>query len=378
MSPTGETIVVAGSLAQRPGVGGHAWVFLQYLLGFRRLGWEVLFLDRLDSSMGAGDAGRRYLVDVMAEFGLPGDFALLGEEGESVAGLSRAEVAERVRRSAVLLNVMGFLADEGLLAAAPKRVFLDIDPGFGQMWRELGLADVFAGHDTYVTVGENVGGPGCAIPTCGLEWIPTRQPVVLERWPVAERNGEAFTSVGSWRGPYAPVEYGGQTYGLRVHEFRKFAELPRRTRERFEVALDIDTAEGADLELLAANGWALADPRMVAPDPDAYQRYIHTSKAEFTVAKGIYVLTKSGWFSDRSICYLASGKPVLAQDTGIRDLYPTGHGLLVFSALDEAVAGVEEIGARYDGHARAARELAEEYFDSDKVLSGLLEKLDVG
>jgi hypothetical protein len=371
------TIAVAGSLAQRPGVGGHAWVFLQYLLGFKRLGWDVLFLDRLDRSMGVGSAGPRYLVDVMDSFELEGAFALLGDSGQSIAGLPRDEVLERVRRSALFFNVMGFLTDDEILAAAPRRVFLDIDPGFGQMWRELGLADIVSGHDAHVTIGENVGRAGCGIPTCGLAWITTRQPVVLEHWPGFTQTGDAFTSVVSWRGPFASVEYGGRKYGLRVHEFRRFATLPRLVDQGFELALDIDGAERADLELLAANAWNLVDPRSVAGDPDAYRRYIQASRAEFMVAKGLYVQTASGWFSDRSICYLASGKPVLAQDTGIRELYPSGEGLLTFSTLDEARAGVEDIVARYDRHARSARELAEEHFDSDKVLTELLERLDV-
>ncbi len=373
----GKTIVLSGSVAQRPGYGGHAWVFLQYLVGFRRLGWEVLFLDRLDSTMGLSDVGARYLASVLGEFDLEDSFALLDETGQSVGGLSRAAALERVREAALLLNVMGYLDDEEILAAAPMRAFLDIDPGFGQMWHELGLADQFAGHSAYVTIAENIGKPGCEIPTCGLRWITTPQPIVLEHWSEQEPGGTAFTSVGSWRGPYDPIEYGGKTYGLRAHEFRKFLELPKLTGRPFEVALDIHPDETRDLELLRSNGWSLANPADVVGDCDSYRSYVQRSKAEIMVAKNMYVETRSGWFSDRSICYLASGKPVLAQDTGIKDLYPTGEGLVVFSTLDEAVAGVEEISGNYERHARAARGLAEEYFDSDKVLAKLLGKLSV-
>ena len=193
-SPTAPqgTIVVAGALAQKAGQGGHAWVLLQYLLGFRRLGWEVLFVDRLapataDWSGSAGAAqsgpGLRYVADVMRQFGLAGAFTvLLG--GSQTFGLPRAAVLERVRRSALLLNVMGFLEDQELLEAAPRRVFLDIDPGFGQMWQALGLCETFKQHDAYVTIGQNIDRPGCAIPTCGLTWITTPPPVVLEEWPV--------------------------------------------------------------------------------------------------------------------------------------------------------------------------------------------------
>jgi hypothetical protein len=173
------------------------------------------------------------------------------------------------------------------------------------------------------------------------------------------------------------LEYKGKTYGLRVHEFRKFAELPRLSGRPFQLALDIHPDEVNDLALLEANGWSLVDPSVVAGDPGAYQAYIQDSKAELMVAKNMYVQAKSGWFSDRSICYLASGKPVLAQDTGLQGLYPTGEGLLSFTTLDEALAGVEEISRNYTRHTRAARVLAEDYFDSDKVLSGLLSKLSI-
>ncbi len=254
-------------------------------------------------------------------------------------------------------------------------MFLDIDPGFGQMWRELGLADIFAGHDRFVTVGANVGRPGCEVPTCGLEWITTAPPVVLDQWPAAPPDagrGGAFTSVASWRGPFGPIEYGGRTYGLRAHEFRKFFDVPARTRLPFEVALDIDAADAKDVAALDTNGWRRADPAAAAGDVDRYRRYIAASRAEFMVAKNLYVRTRGGWFSDRSACYLASGRPVLAQDTGLADHYPLGAGLLTFSSPAEAADAAREIDADYDRHCRAARAVAEEHFDSDKVLGRLL------
>jgi hypothetical protein len=381
-------IAVGGSLAQKPHQAGHTWVFLQYLLGFRRLGYDVLVLDRLEPGMCTDAAGRpcslddstalRYFLDVTRRFGLGESFSLAYDGGQRVVGLPRHEVLERVRRSALFLNFMGFVNDPEVLAAAPRRVFFDFDPGFGQMWRALGLADPFAGHDAFVTVGERVGQPGCTIPDCGLTWVTTPQPVVLEQWPAAPpRPDGAFTSIGAWRGPYGPIEYGGRTYGLRVHEFRRFLELPGVTGERFEVALDIDAAETRDLAALHDNGWSLADPRRVAADPAAYQAYLRGSKAEFLVAKNLYVQSASGWFSDRSICYLATGRPVLAQDTGVRDLYPTGEGLLVYSTPEEAADGVAAINADYERHCRAARRLAEDRFDSDVVLPRLLSKLGV-
>ena len=215
------------------------------------------------------------------------------------------------------------------------------------------------------------------MPTCGLRWLTTPQPVVLEHWPAAPDRSGHYTSIASWRGPFGPIDYQGKRYGLRVHEFRKFIGLPRRSGRSFHVALDIDPAETADLALLAENGWQLDDPQLAAGDAAAYRRYVQDSRAEFMVAKNLYVETRGGWFSDRSICYLASGKPVIAQDTGLRHLYPSGSGLFLFSTLDEAADAVAEIESDYPRHARAARAIAEERFDSDRVLTALLAKLGI-
>ncbi len=381
------TIAIAGSVAQKPRQAGHTWQFLQYLLGFRRLGWDVLLLDRLEPAMCVDREGRpvacersenlRYLVETMADFGLQDAYSVQLDAGRTV-GLPRDAVLERLRSSAVLLNVMGFLDDEELLAAAPLRAFVDTDPGFGQMWRDLGWADLFGGHDVHLTIAERIGEPDCAIPTCGIDWVRFHQPVVLDCWPAHDDGaGGAFTSIGSWRGPYDPIDHGGIRYGLRAHEFRRFADVPRRASGTFEVALDIDPVETSDLERLAAGGWRVVDPRPVGRTPATYRDYVRGSRGEFLVAKGMYVATRSGWFSERSICYLAAGRPVIAQDTGLDGLYPLGRGLLAYSTPEEAVACVEEVTADYARHSRAARELAAEHFDSDRVLPDLLDKVGV-
>lgn len=369
-------VAIAGALAQRPGYGGHAWALLNYLLGFRALGFEVLFLDRLDAGMAPSDVARDrcagWLVEVMERAGLADSYCLLAE-GETV-GLSRPAAIERVRESDLLLNVMGFLDDEELLAASPRNVFLDIDPGFGQMWRQLGLADPFAGHDAFVTVGEKIGDPDCLVPTCGLEWVASPHPVPLEEWPPVP-GGARFTSVGSWRGPYDPVEYEGRRFGLRAHELRKLVQLPSLVDPELELALEIDPADSGDIEALRENGWNLVDPAEVVADPGDYRRYIQGSGAELMVAKGIYVEARSGWFSERSIAYLASGKPVVALDTGFSERYPTGEGLLAFADLDGARAAVEEVSGNWERHSRAAREIAAEHFEAKKVLGRLLEEV---
>jgi hypothetical protein len=372
-----DSIVIGAALAHRAGRGGHAWALLQYALGFRALGFDVIVIDRLEAGMvdsGSEQAALGYLRVLLSENGLAGSYCVLGADGSSVDGLSREDVLAKTKEARLLLNIMGFVRDPELLAVARRRVFLDIDPGFGQVWRELGLADVFDSHDDFVTVGRNVGREGCGVPTCGLRWLTIPHPVVLERCP-AVAGGADFTSVGSWRGPYDRIDYRGMSLGLRAHEFRKFAALPGLVETPFRLALEIDHSDERDLTMLREGGWQLVDPRNVAFDPAAYLRFVQGSLAEFTVAKGLYVKLESGWLGDRTVCYLAAGKPALVQDTGLAPHYPLGEGLVAFSTLDEAVAGVEQILRDYSAQARAARRLAESEFDARLVLGRLLEEL---
>jgi hypothetical protein len=362
-------------------------VFLHLLLGFRELGWDVHFIDRLEPGMCvdgagaptsfAGSANVSYLDAVMREFGLEDCWTLLGSAWGEVAGAPRERARECLRRSRMVIDVMGFLEDEELLAAAPCRVFLDIDPGFGQMWSDLGLHDLFAGYDRFVTVGTNVGHPGCDVPTCGLDWITMLPPVVLDLWSATAPPGPAYTSVVTWRGPFAPIVHHGTTYGLRVHEFRRFLELPELTPAAFELALDIDPSDAADTVRLLEHGWRLVDPTVVAADPSGYRRYLQMSRGELMVAKHLYVATRSGWFSDRSACYLAAGRPVIAQDTGLCDRLPIGTGLLTFDTIDEAADAVMAVEGDWVRHAAAARGVAEECFAAKAVLGGLVERLGV-
>ena len=369
-------LVVAGAVARRIDCGGHVWALLQWVLGFQKLGWSVVFLDRLDPAPGIRHSPnvRRFL-ETMESFGLSDAFSLDIGPGEEPVGLSRAEVLEKVCDADFLLNVMGYLEDPELLARARRRVFVDIDPGFGQMWRALGLCDVFRGHDAFVTVGTRVGRDDCRVPTCGLTWITTLPPVVIDRWPASTDRGTSFTSVGTWRGPWAPVEYEGERYGLRVHEFRRFAAVPRESGLDFEIALDIDPQDHADVTRLADGGWRLSDPRSVSGTPEHYQRFVQTSLAEFGIAKGMYVHARTGWVSDRTACYLASGRPAIVQDTGLDDTIETGLGLLTFSTPEQAMAAARTVHADWHRHARAARALAVEHLDSDRVLGRLLDEV---
>lgn len=369
-------VVVSGAVARRIDCGGHVWALLQWALGFRELGWSVVFLDRLDPAPGLRDsAAIRRFTETMAAFGLADSFSLDIGPNEEPVGLSRAKVLERVSEADLLLNVMGYLEDPELLARARRRVFLDIDPGFGQMWRALGLCDLFRGHDAFVTVGTRVGRDDCRVPTCGLDWITTLPPVVIDRWPAPAEHGTRFTSVGAWRGPWAPVEYEGERYGLRVHEFRRFTAVPRESGLDFEIALDIDPRDHADASRLIDGGWRLSDPRSVSDTPRRYQQYVQSSFAEFGVAKGMYVQARTGWVSDRTACYLASGRPAIVQDTGLDDTIEPGLGLLTFSTPEQAASAAHAVHADWRRHSRAARALAAEHLDSNRVLGKLLEEL---
>lgn len=367
-----ETIVVGGALAQRVGRAGHAWVFLNWMLGFRSLGHDVVFVDRVDSTMGDVDRGVAWVREVMEPFGFDDCWSVLLDDG-TCAGIARGDLEARAS-GALLLNVMGYLDDPTVLAAVDQRVFLDIDPGFGQCWQHGELATLFADHDVYATVGLNVGSAGCRVPELGLDWFATLPPVDLDAWSYTSPTSAHFTTVASWRGPFAPVTLDGEVFGLRVHEARAYAGLPARTGAWIEAALDIDSSDGADLALLLKGGWHMVDPAVVAADLYLYRSYIADSVAEFAIAKQVYVALRSGWFSDRSACYLAAGRAVVVSDTGLAEHLPIGAGLLTFTNPDEAAAAVDEVRSDPGRHALAARGLAEEHFDAGRVAQRLLER----
>ena len=298
---------------------------------------------------------------------------------EAIVGPSLDDLVA-IAPEATLVNISGHLTLPTLFDAFRQRVMVDIDPGFTQFWHEAGIPEAnVEGHDAYFTIGELIGTPGCPIPTGGIDWRPTRQPVVLADWPVTDSpQPDRFTTIATWRGPFGPVEHGGRTYGLKVHEFRKFISLPRDSQHDFEIALDIHPAETPDLEALQENRWRIVDPRAAAGDVDAFRAYIQGSGAEFSVAQGMYVDTACGWFSDRTTRYLASGKPALVQETGFSRTLPVGEGLVSFRTLEEAVAGAAEIAHNYGRHSAAARRIAEEHFDAVRVLARFCERAGIG
>ena len=384
------TVVVGGALANKVGNGGEAWVRLSWVRGFEQLGFRTVFVEQIARSGCVDEAGTvtspgrsvavRWFRSVTTSFGLWERSALLDDRGSWIAGgMTAAEVVAAAGEAVVLVNISGHLTWAPLLEGTAAAVYVDIDPGFTQHWHADGLlGDALERHHHHVTIGANIGSPSCPIPTGPFVWRHVRQPVVLEDWPVqAPLVPSRLTTIGAWRGAFGPVVVGDRTYGLKVHEFRKLLDLPRRVTPTCEAALAIDDGDAADRAHLAANGWRLRDPQAVAGDPDAFRAYVQGSPAELSPAQGIYVETRSGWFSDRTVRYLASGRPVVVQDTGLADALPVGEGLLTFTDVDGAVAGVEAVCRDHGAHSAAARAIAEDHFDAAVVLPSLLDDLGV-
>ncbi len=384
------TVVVAGALANKAGNGGEAWVRLSWARGLQRLGCAVHFVEQIAPQVCVDAAGQpadfgtsanlRCFTAVTATFGLGDSATLIHGEGERVHGMGIDRLSDLADSADLLVNISGHLRLPRLLSRFKRRAYVDIDPGFTQFWHRAGaLGRQLLDHHLHFTIGENVGHPGCAIPTGGLKWIPVRQPVVLDDWPPTQaEDPNRLTTVGTWRGPYGPIEHEDRRFGLKVHEFRRFVELPHRAVQRLELAMAFGPGDQTDRTLLLDHGWALVDPGVVALEPERFRAYVQGSGGEFSVAQGVYVQTGSGWFSDRSARYLASGKPVLIQDTGFSRHLPTGEGVVAFRTLDDAAVGAAAIAAHYERHAGAARAIAEDHFDSDRVLGRFLDQAGVG
>lgn len=359
-----------------PDYAGSTWVPMQYLLGFRKLGVEVYWVDHLrrvdpyehvhslDYLVARFDATAR-------DFGFGDRYAVVYDGGKRYFGLSREHIAELGQKADLLLALSGKgLPPESPLLAASRRAYVDMDPGFTQIWVHQGRLPLDQ-FDHFFTVGQNVGGPDFAIPT-DVEWQPILPPMDLDEWPARiDERSRRFSTVGDWWGKqYA--RFNGELYGAKREEFLRFLEVPSKVEQEIEVALAIYQADHRELGRLHQLGWRLVNPCMHAGDPHSYREFIQRSRAEFSVAKGGYVRSNSGWVSDRTACYLASGKPALVQSTGFEDVFPTDRGLLTFSTIEEAIEGIEAIDRDYTTHARAARQLAEERFSAAVVLPGIL------
>jgi hypothetical protein len=381
-------VIVTGLVATYP-VGGVAWDYLQYVQGFHQLGCDVHYLEDTgqwlyDPVAGTftDDAARnaRWLRDCLVSLdpGLGERWTVRGPDGR-LHGRDEAALARLCAGTDLFLNLSGSCWLRDAYRAARVKAYVDTDPGYSQAK----IAAVAAGvgdesaefsvnlirqHDVFFTLGEHVGRPDCLIPTCGLAWHPTRQPIALRSWPVRAAPDGPFTTVMSWKIEPAPPTLGGRVYGGKDVEFERFIDLPSRTAETLEVAL----SGAAPRERIAAAGWRLRDAQDVSATMGAYRDYLLASRGELSIAKNVYVATRSGWFSTRSAAYLACGKPVVVQDTGFPAHVPTGPGVHAFTTVGEAVAALAAIRADYGRACRHARETAEAHFDAGRICARLL------
>jgi hypothetical protein len=377
-------VMIGGALASQPlGAGGAAWAFLQYVLGFRRLGCDTYYVEEIDAARCIDDdwkpcpfrdsANARYFDAVMRRFDLADRAALIDATGgdESV-GLDRTQIEELAAGTDLFVNLSGRFHQRSVLDRARRRMYVDLDPGFVQIWQAQYNVDMnLARHDVHVTVGLNLGAADCPMPTCGISWATTLPPVVLDEWQTKAPPGAVYTTIADWRG-YSPVQWQGVWYGQKSEEFLRIIELPRQAAAPLEICLAIHPDE-ADRQRLIDNGWRLVEPRVHAATPDSYRSYVQSSRGELTVAKHGYVAGRTGWFSDRSACYLAAGRPVIVQDTGLASHVPVGNGLLTFTDLAGAADALRRVESDYDHHAAAARSFAKEHLDSNRVLTRLLQ-----
>jgi hypothetical protein len=383
-------IVVSSVIANKPFNGGNARMVLNWLQGLQRLGADVFFIEQIRSrdcvdANGApvsvsGSVNRAYFDHVLGAAAATAGSALIevaGDtlEGARVHGATPAELLDLASDADLLINISGHLSIEALKNRFRRKVYVDLDPGYTQLWHAEGSgAARLENHDVYFTVGQRIGAPGCTVPTGGLAWRAIRQPIVLDGCSVTSSSvSDGFTTIASWRGAYAPMAVDGVTFGSKAHEFRKIVNLPRLSPYSFQIALDIHPADVKDLNALRGSGWGVVDAVDATATPEDYCSYIERSAAECSAAQGMYTQTRSGWFSDRTARYLASGKPVLIQDTGFVTPAHTGEGVIVFKTPDEAVQGAECIARDYRGHSEAARFIAERDFDSNRQLGQLLD-----
>lgn len=388
-------IVSSDTVASYPDGGGHFWVFLQYIHGLQRAGCDVYWMEEFRPGYGPAEdrgtfqaaadaaADQRAIatfLDRARNIGLE-DRALLyvtradGRSREWI-GVSAAEADAAIRAADLMLNFHYTIAPD-LLARARRTALMDIDPGLLQLWMGTGQLSV-PRHDRYFTTGETVGTPRARFPDCGVAWIHSPPPVCLDLWPVAsDPADETFTTVsGWWSGRWIKLVENGRE---ELHEntkraaFLPFVDLPRHTRQPLELALDLADGDGDARQMLEQRGWRVRHAREVAHTPEMYQRYIQRSRGEWSAAKASCMRFQNAWVSDRTLCYLASGKPVVVQDTGPSAFLPNGEGMFRFTTMAEAAAAIDAVNADYERHCGAARDIAVTHFDAQKVVTRLLD-----
>ncbi len=376
-------IILLHFVGQMP-LAGIAWQAMHYLVGLQRLGYEVWYIEdgganpydpRVSSVMMECDYNLGFLRRAMESHGLGSRWAYWDAIHDEWHGLSRVRVQQLYREADGLINLCGAtkLREEHL--ACPVRIMVDSDPIYEQI--KYAQADPAArsyldAHTAFFSYGENLGSKDCPVPLCGLDWRPTRPPVVLDLWPEAEHEAPSFSTIATWENKGKNIEFDGARYVWSKHvNFLRFLDLPQQ-RPGISFSLAMDPPDAGIRQRVSGAGWDLVDPGPISAGMDAYRNFIANSRGEFTVAKDIYVRPNSGWFSDRSVCYLAAGRPVVTMRTGFSKFYPVGRGLFDFTTMEEAIDGIDAISADYHLHSRAAREIAHEYFASDRVLGALM------
>jgi hypothetical protein len=378
-------ILVFGILFWYP-LAGVTYQFLHYLIGLRRLGYDPYYIEdsgrwvydpRINdlSPDASGNIGS--VAPVLESHGFSGRWAFRGHyPGGRCYGMEEAEILRLYREADAFLNVTGAQEIREEHLACPRRIYVETDPFAAQVRAAQGQGRTIAtlgAHDTHFSFGENLGAPDCDVPVEGFRWYPTRQPVVLDLWrPVPGPPGMAYRTITTWHNKGKDIAFRGETYyWTKDREFLKFLDLPRRLPVPFELAA---CADDEARSLLRERGWRLTSALEVSTDVEIYRHYIQSSRGEFTVARDQYVRPRTGWFSDRSACYLAAGRPVITQETGFSRFLPTGAGLFGFETMEDILAAVDRIESDYEASSRAASEIATEYFAAEKVLGTLLAK----
>ncbi len=363
-------VVVAGMIAGDPGHGGATWATLQWVLGLAELGHRVTVVDPVDGKRLDDPRVRTYFDAVVDRFALGGRAAIVAPHGATY-GIDAAPLAVRLDEADVLINLSGRWRDPRL-HAIPLRVYVDLDPAFTQLWHAEGSDVGLAGHTHHATVGAAVAQPRHPLRVDGIDWLAILPPVVLSLWPRRPAPPTAtLSTVANWRS-YGSITRDGEHYGQKAHSFRTLADVPRKSAVPIEIALSIHPGDHADHDALHGAGWKLVDPGRAAGDPDRYADFVAASWAEFGVAKSGYVTGRTGWVSDRTACYLATGRPAVLQNTGLDGVLPIGSGVLTFDDVDGAIDAIERLAADYDHHADAAAGIALELLDSRKVIAALL------
>ena len=404
-SATRGKIIVSGILFWYP-LAGVTYQFLHYLLGLRRLGYDPYYIEdsgrwvydpRLNTTSGDASGNVAMVAPILEAYGFAERWAYRNPYvAGQCYGLSEARIRELYKEADALLNVTGAQEIREEQMACPRRIYIESDPFAIQVLADQGDPAKIAmldAHDTLFTFGENVGQADCAVPTGHYNWLPTRQPVALDLWDNKGGGGTTYNTITTWHNSGKNVSYDGDVYyWTKDREFEKYLDLPRRallstpppsasassqraTHPQFELAVQLsEDARPAVQRLLADHGWQVADAVHISNDMGRYRGYIQQSRAEFTVARDQYTRPRTGWFSDRSACYLAAGRPVITQETGFSKYLPTGKGLFAFSTLEDILAAIDVIESDYARNCRAARAIAEEYFAAEKVIGSLMQR----